>query len=43
LIVAAAQEQACRFLLTEDLQDGQMFSGVRVVDPFKHQPKDILA
>ena len=34
LIVAAAQASACRILLTEDLQDGQVLDGVRVVDPF---------
>lgn len=34
LIVAAAQTTGCRILLTEDLQDGQAFGEVRVVDPF---------
>lgn len=34
LIVAAAQVGECDVLLTEDLQHGQMFSAVRVVDPF---------
>lgn len=34
LIVAAAQLSECRVLLTEDLQHGQEFSAVRVVDPF---------
>ena len=35
LIVAAAREQACTILLTEDLQDGQVLAGVRVVSPFR--------
>jgi predicted nucleic acid-binding protein len=42
LIVAAAHEQSCAILLTEDLQDGQNLAGVRVVDPFSHDPDDVL-
>lgn len=45
LIVAAAQAAECGILLTEDLQDGQMFDGVRVVDPFgspDRDPADVL-
>lgn len=38
LIVSAAQTAGCRTLLTEDLQDGQELDGVRVVDPFMHEP-----
>ena len=34
LIVAAAQLGACRALLTEDMQHGQVFGAVRVIDPF---------
>ena len=34
LIVAAAQACECHVLLTEDLQHGQTFGGVQVVDPF---------
>ena len=34
LIVAAAQACECRVLLTEDLQHGQQFGAVRVVNPF---------
>ena len=34
LIVAAAQASECTVLLTEDLQDGQLLDGLRVVDPF---------
>lgn len=40
LIVSAAQAAACRFLLSEDLQDGQELDGVGVVDPFAHEPPD---
>lgn len=35
LIVAAAQLQDCTTLLTEDLQDGMNFDGVRVRNPFQ--------
>lgn len=45
LIVAAAQLGACRVLLTEDLQHGQVFGGVRVIDPFASPnlaPPDVL-
>lgn len=34
LIVSAAQESACSVLLTEDLQHGQWFGSVEVVNPF---------
>jgi len=34
LIVAAALEANCRILYTEDLQHGQKFSDLRVVNPF---------
>ena len=46
LIVAAAQWSECRVLLSEDLQHGQVFGSLRVIDPFKspdRSPADILA
>lgn len=36
MIVAAAQVQGCAILLTEDLQDGSVFGGVTVRNPFMH-------
>lgn len=45
LIVAAAQSCECSVLLTEDLQHGQIFDGVRVIDPFKspaRTPAEVL-
>ena len=45
LIVAAAQAGACQILLTEDLQNGQVFDRLRVVDPFAspgRRPRDVL-
>ena len=41
LIVAAAREQSCAILLTEDLQHGQDFGGVRVVNPFVTDPDEV--
>jgi len=32
----------CTHLLTEDLQDGQDLDGIRVVNPFRHAPADVL-
>ena len=42
LIVSAAQLGGCAYLLTEDLQDGMDMDGLRVVDPFRHDPQSIL-
>jgi len=38
LIVAAAKAASCGFLLTEDLQDGQKFDGLEVINPFLRSP-----
>ena len=35
LLLAAAQENGCDEILTEDLNDGQMYGSVRAVNPFK--------
>jgi predicted nucleic acid-binding protein len=43
LIVAAAKAAACRYLLTEDLQEGQEMDGVLVVNPFRSLPREISA
>ncbi len=40
LIVAAAQASRCGVLLTEDLQNGQQFGSLRVVDPFSREALD---
>ena len=42
-IVAAAQLQGCAFLLTEDLQHGQRFGDVTIVNPFEATPAEVLA
>ncbi len=41
LIVASAQHLGCTYLLSEDLQHGQRFGGVQVLNPFVTGP-DIL-
>ena len=38
LVVSAAQTLGCNEFLSEDLQDGQTFGSLRVVDPFAHAP-----
>lgn len=46
LIVAAARSSDCRVLLTEDLQHGQTFGTLRVIDPFaspERTPADLLS
>jgi predicted nucleic acid-binding protein len=39
LIVSAAKAASCRYLLTEDLQDGQKLDGLEVVNPFLRSPE----
>lgn len=43
LMVAAAQQQGCDLLLTEDLQAGQQFDGVTIVNPFLVGPERLQA
>ena len=40
LIVSAAQVTNCRFLLSEDLPEGQHLGNVQIVNPFKISPRD---
>jgi predicted nucleic acid-binding protein len=40
LIVAAARFGDCRYLLSEDFQEGMEFGGLRVVNPFLNRPED---
>ena len=42
LIVAAAQVSGCRYLLTEDLQAGQVLGGIEVIDPFRSSPEELF-
>ncbi len=41
LIVSSAHQQGCAYLLSEDLQHGQMLDAVRVVNPFQASPADL--
>ena len=43
LVASAAQVAGCAWLLTEDLQHGQVLDGVTVVDPFRTEPEELLA
>jgi predicted nucleic acid-binding protein len=42
LVVSSAQQQGCRFLLSEDLQDRQQFDSVLKINPFNCEPDEIL-
>lgn len=35
LIISAAEESKCNILLSEDLNDGQIVHGIKIVNPFK--------
>ena len=39
LIIAAAQAQGCRYLLTEDMQHGQQVDSVQILNPFLVGPE----
>jgi len=38
LILASAERSGCRWLLSEDFQDGRKYGPVQVVDPFRRHP-----
>lgn len=40
--MAAALHIGAAHLLTEDLQDGQEIAGLRILDPFRHQPDEVV-
>ena len=41
LIVGAAQNLGCAYVLTEDLSTGQDLGGIEVVSPFERLPSDL--
>ena len=41
LIVSAAQVSDCHYLLTEDLQEGQMFGDLKIINPFQTAPETL--
>ena len=42
LLLVSAAELGCSHFLSEDLHDGQKIGAMTVVDPFLHDPADIL-
>jgi predicted nucleic acid-binding protein len=42
LILAAAEAQGCRYLVSEDFQAGRKFGTVQVVNPFEHGPEEFF-
>ncbi len=42
LIVAAAFRAGSRYLLTVDLQSGQVIDTLTIISPFAQEPKEIL-
>ena len=43
LMLAAAQEQGCAYLLTEDLQHGERVESLTILNPFLSTPEDLPA
>jgi len=42
LIMAAALQSGCRYLLTEDFQTGRMIDTMTIISPFAQEPEKIL-
>ena len=42
LIVAAARMARCRYLISEDFQEGKEYGGLTIVNPFLRSPGDVL-
>ena len=42
LLLASANRAGCRWFLSEDLNDGQLYGDVRAINPFRHAPQDVL-
>ena len=42
LLLASANAAGCAIFLSEDLNDGQTYGAVKVVNPFRHAPADVL-
>ncbi len=43
LLLVSAERAGCEYFLSEDLNDGQLYGRVRVIDPFLHSPDNVLA
>lgn len=42
LLLASANAAGCTHFLTEDLNDGQFYGVVQAINPFRHEPQDVL-
>lgn len=42
LIVASAERLGCRWLLSEDFQDGRKYGAVQVISPFRRDPAELF-
>jgi predicted nucleic acid-binding protein len=42
LILASAERSGCRWLLSEDFQDGRKYGQVQVVNPFRTEPNEFI-
>jgi predicted nucleic acid-binding protein len=42
LLIASAAADACTHLLTEDTQSSPLIEGVRIIDPFRVAPEELL-
>jgi predicted nucleic acid-binding protein len=42
LQLAVANTASCTYFLSEDLNDGQTYGTVKVINPFRHTPVDVL-
>lgn len=42
LLLASANQAACAYFLSEDLNDGQRYGRVQAINPFRHAPEDVL-
>jgi predicted nucleic acid-binding protein len=42
LLLASAIAARCELFLSEDLNDGQVYGSVKVINPFRHAPEDVL-
>ncbi len=42
ILLVSARLADCRWFLSEDLNDGQVYGGVTAINPFRHTPEDVL-
>jgi predicted nucleic acid-binding protein len=42
MALVSANRARCDYFLSEDLNDGQLYGQVRAINPFRHEPEDVL-